>query len=449
MIDLQKIAIWPEGGGAAPVPVLNQGAAVRLIDYDGTLLHSYTAEDFAALKELPAAPERPGLTAQGWNWDLAEAQAYVAKYGAVDIGMTYITDDGKTRVYVNLPAGRTTPVFSIGVISGTVEVDWGDGTQPDTLTGSSSGVNVYTPRHEYAAPGRYVITVKVIEGQIRFNQFCLLANSSSSSDQKNRGYRQSIERIEIGEHCAGISSQSLEVLSLHDLIVPEGIRSISPYALQQSTLRAIVLPRGVTTLSLRAFYKCKCLSVVSFPPTITSIADEVFAECCALSRATLPESVVTVGYSLFYNCATLSSMILPKATNLGHSTCSDCVALRSVILPAGITATVGNELYDSGVAMIEVPESVTEIGANFARECKSLASVDIPANIVNIKANAFYGCPFLASLTVRAATPPTIQASTFQSSPEALFYVPGPSVDAYKAATNWSAYADRIFPIEE
>ena len=33
--------------------------------------------------------------------------------------------------------------------------------------------------------------------------------------------------------------------------------------------------------------------------------------------------------------------------------------------------------------------------------------------------------------------------------PNLKIYVPDESVDAYKAATNWSAYADIIFPISQ
>ena len=54
---------------------------VIFIDYDGTVLYAYTAAEFAQLTEMPANPSHEGLTAQGWNWSLADAKAYVAKYG--------------------------------------------------------------------------------------------------------------------------------------------------------------------------------------------------------------------------------------------------------------------------------------------------------------------------------------------------------------------------------
>ena len=62
---------------------------VNFIDFDGTIRYSYTASEFAALTALPANPSHSGLTSQGWNWSLADAKAYVAAYGMLDIGVLY------------------------------------------------------------------------------------------------------------------------------------------------------------------------------------------------------------------------------------------------------------------------------------------------------------------------------------------------------------------------
>lgn len=59
---------------------------VNFIDCDGTIVYAYTAAEFANLTEMPANPTHGGLTSQGWNWTLAKAQAYVAKYGNLWIG---------------------------------------------------------------------------------------------------------------------------------------------------------------------------------------------------------------------------------------------------------------------------------------------------------------------------------------------------------------------------
>jgi len=132
---------------------------VNFIDYDGTIVHSYTAAEFAALTAMPENPSHAGLTSQGWNWTLAKAQAYVAKYGKLWMGQMYVTDDGKTRVYIHLEEGRLEPYLGIAV-NGTAVIDWGDDSEPDTVTGN----DVYTvinTQHVYPAPGKYVITIDV------------------------------------------------------------------------------------------------------------------------------------------------------------------------------------------------------------------------------------------------------------------------------------------------
>ena len=78
---------------------------VNFYDYDGTVVYSYTKEEFLEMAELPANPAHARLSAQGWNWTIEAAQSYVTKYGSCEIGQSYITDDGRTRLYVRI--GRT------------------------------------------------------------------------------------------------------------------------------------------------------------------------------------------------------------------------------------------------------------------------------------------------------------------------------------------------------
>ena len=80
------------GGGSA------ESKSVVFIDYDGTIVQSYTPTEFAALSALPSNPVHTaeGLTSQGWNWTLADAKTYVASSGKLTIGQMYITDDGAT-----------------------------------------------------------------------------------------------------------------------------------------------------------------------------------------------------------------------------------------------------------------------------------------------------------------------------------------------------------------
>ena len=105
------IAVWRGyTKKAAPAPAVVEEKDVNFYDYyDGTIVASYSAADFANLSALPANPSHSGLVAEGWNWTLSDAQTYVAANGGLDIGQTYHTVSGYTEniVRVNSQVGMT------------------------------------------------------------------------------------------------------------------------------------------------------------------------------------------------------------------------------------------------------------------------------------------------------------------------------------------------------
>jgi hypothetical protein len=165
---------------------------VNFYDYDGTLLHSYTVAEAQALSELPPLPTQKGLVCQGWNWTLDEIKEV---NGAVDAGATYITDDGKTRLYITIPNDDrlTVPLYYYQRNSGGVIIDWGDGA-PTSITNGSGYKNA---THTYASAGDYVITLTVNIGSAS------LGNGSNgvlggSSSNKLCAYQNMLKRWKSG-----------------------------------------------------------------------------------------------------------------------------------------------------------------------------------------------------------------------------------------------------------
>lgn len=105
-----SIGSIPSGGGGGGGG--DSGKPVKFRDCDGTVLHSYTANEVASMTELPSLPTRAGLTCQGWNWTLQQVKDYAASYGRCEIGATYTTDDGKTRIKLTIqdPKYKTIPI---------------------------------------------------------------------------------------------------------------------------------------------------------------------------------------------------------------------------------------------------------------------------------------------------------------------------------------------------
>ena len=105
------------------------------------LVYSYTAAEAEALTELPEAPTIEGFTFQKWNWSLASIKTWLTKHENDDcdlnVGGLYVTTDGHTRIYMHLRepkmASKEMP-FCIQQMTGTVTIDWGDNSQPETIT---------------------------------------------------------------------------------------------------------------------------------------------------------------------------------------------------------------------------------------------------------------------------------------------------------------------------
>ena len=236
----------------APAPVSGE-KSVRFFDYDGTLVTSYTADEFASLAAMPENPTHELLTARGWNYSLADAQAYVAKYGALDIGQMYKTTDGATKIFCTFGEGRLDPTLYLGV-NGTVTIDWGDNSTPDTMTGSSTSTAL-SQQHIYAAEGDYVISILPEEG----TEIGFIANSSqsgifrSANANRSKTYLNSIKRVYIGADIAMVGSNAFQ----------------NCYGLQ-----SITIPDSVTSIGSNAFQNCYGLGVIKFssstPPSIPS-----------------------------------------------------------------------------------------------------------------------------------------------------------------------------------
>lgn len=81
------------------------------------------------MSSLPPLPTSPGLSCQGWNWTLQQVKDYVASYGKCEVGATYTTDDGKTRIKLTIwdPKYTTIPIVFQQTEENGVKVNWGDG----------------------------------------------------------------------------------------------------------------------------------------------------------------------------------------------------------------------------------------------------------------------------------------------------------------------------------
>jgi hypothetical protein len=295
-----------------------------------------------ALTELPPLPTQQGLICQGWNWSLDDIKA---QNGPVIVGATYITDDGKTRIYITLHEGRTSPMLGVSP-NGTVTVDWGDGTEPDVLTGTSTSTVVWTPNHEYASAGDYVISLSV-DGEMRLSSdtsgSTSLLRYATSSGNRDYAYRNAITKAEIGANATIGNYAFAKCYALASVAIPNGMKTIGDSAFGSCySLSSVVIPNDRNTITARVFSGCCTLFSVSIPNSVTSLGASTFNGCYSLPSVVIPNSVTNVGYETFYNCYSVSYYDFSSHTSVPTLTNTNAFTGR----PADCQFLIPAALYD-------------------------------------------------------------------------------------------------------
>ena len=386
---LDKIARQGTGGGGSGgggEETTTTEDAVNFYDYDGTLLHSYPVEEVMAMEELPALPTQKGLICQGWNWTLDDIKSHNR---AVDVGANYITDDGKTRLYIDI---ETESLLSVrlslyGENGGKIIIDWGDGSELRTGFYSSAD-------HTYSRVGEYVITIDVPDGStLIFGKTTGLVFGDSSSGSQNT----LLQKLELGKNTRFDKDGITNNWRLKSISVPTHITS-NIHLGSNYLLTGVVIPNGVTSMSQNAFSGNRSLSAISIPNSVTSISQTAFQSCYSLSSIVIPNGVTSIGDYMFNTCYSLSSIVIPNGvTSIGNYAFSKCYQLENVVIPNSVTS-IGNYAFEYCQALknIIIPNSVTSIGNSIFSSCSSLSNVTIPSSVTSIGNKALSGTCILS-----------------------------------------------------
>ena len=304
----------PSGGGAE-TPASANWNDVTFIDYDGSVLYSYSLSEAQALTYLPTLPSHDGLVCQGWNWTL---EAIKALNRPVTVGAMYITDDGATRLHIRIATvGRMTVPLYIGqTVANGVSIDWGDGSAVETLAGTR---NVNTS-HTYAELGDYVISLMPEDGcTLSFgmgsSSYCVMG----STGDNGKVYCNMLQEVYVGENVTSIGNGAFyNCYSLASITIPDGVTSIGSDVFGSCySLASITIPDGVTSVTISTFNNCYSLASITIPDGVTSIGNNVFASCSGMR---------------FYDFSACTAVPTLSNTNAFKNIPSDC----QMLIPAAL-----------------------------------------------------------------------------------------------------------------
>lgn len=422
------------GGAVNGVPDENKD--VRFYDYDGTLLYSYTLDEVKRLEKLPTLPGHKGLIGQGWNWDYDDV---IALDRPMNIGVNYITDDGKTRLYINIRAWseHTCNLRYYQFKQGGVAIDWGDGSpiERTNLYGA-----VVLP-HTYEKEGKYIITLTPDDDCDMYlgSTGPSVFNSSTNIDL-NRKFSLNLYKVELGKNIkksvAGINS-FLNCLCMETITIPNYIEQIK---FESCSAKCIVLPKslskdgGIEYFGLSGKFDIVCIpngitnipaecfnaaysTNVTFPNSIT----EINSNCSGnhkLEKVIIPDNVKTLPDNMFQNCFNLKEVVLPnglemiplncfydtrnmnyidipdKITEIGHYTCYRSMTSNKggycyIKLPYNLEKIGTSGVSDNDMVFIVFPPNLKELGYGALANCKFLTELIFPPNIESIDAYTF------------------------------------------------------------
>lgn len=177
-------------------------------------------------------------------------------------------------------------------------------------------------------------------------------------------------------------------------------------------------------------------TIMEFKDNVITIVEQyAFSRCANLRIVDLP-NVTTANSYAFEACTSLTEINIPKCSSAARSIFNSCTSLKKIVLPA-VTSIINETASNTG----------------YLAGCTSLEYVDMLV-ITSIGGRCFNGCTALTTLAIRTNTVASlVSTNAFSNTPIAkgtgYVYVPRSLVDSYKAATNWSTYANQFRAIED
>lgn len=178
------------------------------------------------------------------------------------------------------------------------------------------------------------------------------------------------------------------------------------------------------------------------------------------------ENIKTIGNSAFRNCSLLSLIKLspdittesgvlhiPSGVTVNDFAFSGCQSIKTLIIDEGVTFVGASHFSLIGAQSVQLPSDMTEIKTYMFRYLPA-KTLELPASVVKLQTQCLRYA-YVEKLIIRntESVINMVSADVLWDTPiskgNGYIYVPDELLEDYKAATNWSAYANQIKAISE
>ena len=361
----------------------NSDYPVLFIDYDGTVLYSFTLDEFER-KSIPRAPEQVKefpdiIVGNGWNWENeSDIRDYVDSYGNIVVGATYGCDFEGVAIRLKISDPSNTATFKFSAVpqsSRVLSYDWGDDSSTE-YNPVGNGSSTYTYIHEYSANSDssvYIVkltstdTVNLVSFETKN---CSIDSIIINSDNLCPTFSIFDVADQLGINSAFLGRGTNALTCEHD----SGLRKLcflvefnGPYVIDTGhkiSLSGVVIPR-----------------IYSNNETPIQITGGVGLE------------FVSIPYSstMFYEHM-VGGLPFVEGADIVSSGLSNNQSLRRVNVVPGTTEIDSSMFYnDRRLETVTIPDSVESIGEEAFKGVTFMGDFELPTSVVEVGESAFEG----------------------------------------------------------
>jgi hypothetical protein len=408
---------------------------INFYNYDGTLLHTFTFGEANSLSELPSLPSNTSDITYAWTCSIDEVKSCCLTETPIDIAISRTFSSKNfpiSKIYVSDPENE---VFKFGITNMSTSI------YTRLSVFNPEGVEVFSSDFDpseainleisFSGGSKGLYTFSYTSNPEKYNGMTIGGvGKNAAINLPDKPSLKMIYDIEINDNIATTQIDFKGSTNLHSVIwnntsdIPQSVF----YGCVNLTNFEIV--KNIKTIKPLAFEKCASLKFFNIRNGITTLYSSVFCDCSNLETLIIPNTISgDLSVKQFYNCAKLKTVKFPSDAQIFNSDAlSGCVNLTNIILPSSLAMIAPNCFSDCiSLKKVVFPNSIFAIENGVFNNC------------INMKYYDFRNCTYIPNLT---------SDDVFAGIPnDCKILVPMTLLENWKAAENWSAYANHIVSI--